>query len=251
MTHPRFVNSNSSRAYKFTNSPDQADGPQHVHINGMSRRRPLGFFLMALALGAAALVTVLPMRAAGAMALILVDADSGKVIRADNATYPWYPASTTKLMTLYMTLSAIRDQRITPDTLFTVSANANGQSPTKMGFPVGTQVTVDNALKMMMVKSANDMAVVLAEGVGGSVEGFSGMMNQTALKLGMTQTSYVNPNGLPADGQVTSARDLAILARAVIRDLPEYEYFMQIPSIRYGRRVTQNFNKLIGRYPGA
>jgi D-alanyl-D-alanine carboxypeptidase len=103
----------------------------------------------------------------------------------------------------------------------------------------------------MMVKSANDMAVVLAEGVGGSVDGFSGMMNQTAQKLGMTQTSYVNPNGLPADGQITSARDLAILARAVIRDLPEYEYFMHIPSIRYGRRVTQNFNKLIGRYPGA
>jgi D-alanyl-D-alanine carboxypeptidase len=93
--------------------------------------------------------------------------------------------------------------------------------------------------------------VVLAEGVGGSVDGFSGMMNQTAQKLGMTQTSYVNPNGLPADGQITSARDLAILARAVIRDLPEYEYFMHIPSIRYGRRVTHNFNKLIGRYPGA
>ena len=104
---------------------------------------------------------------------------------------------------------------------------------------------------MMMVKSANDMAVVLAEGVGGSIDGFSAMMNQTAQKLGMTQTSYVNPNGLPADGQITSARDLAILARAVIRDLPEYEYFMHIPSIRYGRRVTQNFNKLIGRYPGA
>ena len=77
------------------------------------------------------------------------------------------------------------------------------------------------------------------------------MMNQTAQKLGMTQTSYVNPNGLPGDGQVTSARDLAILARAFIRDLPEYEYFAHIPSIRYGRRVTQNFNKLIGRYPGA
>ena len=77
------------------------------------------------------------------------------------------------------------------------------------------------------------------------------MMNQTAQKLGMTQTSYVNPNGLPADGQITSARDLAILARAIIRDLPEYEYFVHIPSIRYGRRVTQNFNRLIGRYPGA
>jgi D-alanyl-D-alanine carboxypeptidase len=101
------------------------------------------------------------------------------------------------------------------------------------------------------VKSANDMAVVLAEGVGGSIDGFSAMMNENAKRLGMTQTNYVNPNGLPADGHVTSARDLAILARAIIHDLPEYEYFVHIPSIRYGRRVTQNFNKLIGRYPGA
>ena len=104
---------------------------------------------------------------------------------------------------------------------------------------------------MMLVKSANDMAVVLAEGVGGSIDGFSAQMNQAAQRLGMTQTTYVNPNGLPADGQITSARDLAILARAIIRDLPEYEYFVHIPSIRFGRKVTQNFNKLIGRYPGA
>jgi D-alanyl-D-alanine carboxypeptidase len=120
-----------------------------------------------------------------------------------------------------------------------------------MGFRPGTQVTVDNALKMMMVKSANDMAVVLAEGVGGSIDGFSAIMNDTAKKLGMTQTSYVNPNGLPADGQITSARDLGILARAFLRDLPEYEYFVHIPAIRFGKRVTGNFNKLIGRYPGA
>jgi D-alanyl-D-alanine carboxypeptidase len=92
---------------------------------------------------------------------------------------------------------------------------------------------------------------VLAEGVGGSIDGFSAQMNQAAQKLGMTQSSYVNPNGLPAEGQITSARDLAILARAIIRDLPEYEYFVHIPSIRFGRKVTQNFNKLIGRYPGA
>src|SRR5215468_11605206 len=120
-----------------------------------------------------------------------------------------------------------------------------------MGFRPGTQVTVDNALKMMLVKSANDMAVVLAEGVGGSIDGFSVMMNDSEQKLGMTQTHYVNPNGLPADEQITSARDLAILARGIIKDLPEYEYFVHIPSIRFGRRITQNFNRLIGRYPGA
>jgi len=186
-----------------------------------------------------------------AEALLVVEADTGKVLQADNATYPWYPASVTKLMTAYVTLKAVKDGRVTLDTLLTVSPVAASQSPSKMGFRPGIQVTVDNALKMMLVKSANDMAVVLAEGVGGSIDGFSAQMNQTAQRLGMTQSTYVNPNGLPADGQVTSARDLAILARAIIRDLPEYEYFVHIPSIRYGRKVTQNFNKLIGRYPGA
>jgi D-alanyl-D-alanine carboxypeptidase len=188
---------------------------------------------------------------ANAEALLVVEADTGKVLQAENATYPWYPASVTKLMTAYVTLKAVKEGRMSLDTLLTVSPVAASQSPSKMGFRPGIQVTVDNALKMMMVKSANDMAVVLAEGIGESIDGFSALMNQNAQRLGMTQTSYVNPNGLPADGQITSARDLAILARAIIRDLPEYEYFVHIPSIRYGRRVTQNFNKLIGRYPGA
>jgi D-alanyl-D-alanine carboxypeptidase len=199
---------------------------------------------------AAALAIVAP-HSARAEALLLVEADSGKVLKAQDATVPWYPASLSKMMTAYVTLKAVKEGRISLDTLLTVSPTAASQSPSKMGFKPGTQLTVDNALKMMLVKSANDMAVVLAEGVGGSIDGFSVMMNDAAQKLGMTQTSYVNPNGLPADGQITSARDLAILARGIIHDLPEYEYFVHIPSIRFGRRVTQNFNKLIGRYPGA
>ena len=209
------------------------------------RKSPLNWIVVV-----AAFAVVLP-RVAHAEALLLIEADSGKVLQADNATYPWYPASLSKMMTAYVTLTAVKEGRITLDTLLTVSSIAASQSPSKMGFRPGTQVTVDNALKMMLVKSANDMAVVLAEGVGGSVDGFSTLMNQAAQKLGMTQTSYVNPNGLPADGQITSARDLAILARGIIHDLPEYEYFVHIPAIRFGRKVTQNFNKLIGRYPGA
>jgi D-alanyl-D-alanine carboxypeptidase len=198
-----------------------------------------------------AALALVSLRAVHAEALLVVEADTGKVLQADNATYPWYPASVTKIMTAYVALKAVKEGRLSLDTLLTVSPVAASQSPSKMGFKPGTQVTVENALAMMMVKSANDMAVVIAEGVGGSIDGFSAMMNQTAQKLGMTQTSYVNPNGLPADGQITSARDLAILARAVIRDLPEYEYFYHIPAIRFGRRVTNNFNHLIGRYPGA
>lgn len=219
-------------------------------LRPLLRRSSANWIFLSAALVLTALAAVTS-RAAHAEALLLVEADTGKVLQADNATMPWYPASVTKIMTAYVALKAVKEGRLSLDTLLTVSPVAASQSPSKMGFRPGIQVTVDNALKMMMVKSANDMAVVIAEGVGGSIDGFSAMMNQTAQKLGMTQTSYVNPNGLPADGQITSARDLAILARAVIRDLPEYEYFMHIPSIRYGRRVTQNFNKLIGRYPGA
>jgi D-alanyl-D-alanine carboxypeptidase len=184
-------------------------------------------------------------------ASILVDVETGKVLRAENATYPWYPASTTKLMTLYTTLQAVKQGRVTFDTLFTVSRNALAQSPTKMGYAVGTQVTVDNALKMMMVKSANDMAVLLAEGVDGSIENFADDMTKTAHRLGMTQSNFVNPNGLPADGQIVSARDMAILARALIHDFPEYNFYWHIPAIKYGRRVVRNYNTLLGRYPGA
>ena len=206
-----------------------------------------GFLLLA----AVITITQITPAAAHAEASLLIEADSGKVIEAENATFPWHPASLTKLMTAYVTLSAVKSGRISLDTLFTVSPTAAAQSPSKMGFRPGIQLTVDNALKMMMVKSANDMAVVLAEGVGGSIDGFSAMMNQTAQRLGMTQSNFVNPNGLPDDRQITSARDMAILARAFIRDLPEYEYFVHIPAIRYGNRVTANFNKLIGRFPGA
>jgi D-alanyl-D-alanine carboxypeptidase len=200
---------------------------------------------------AAALAAAIVSSPARAEATLLVDAESGKVLQAENATYPWYPASVTKLMTLYVTLSAIRDHRITPDTLFTVSRNANAQAPTKMGFPVGIQVTVDNAIKMMMVKSANDMAVLLAEGLDGTIDKFAEEMTLTAQSLGMTETNYVNPNGLPADGQITSARDLAILARALIRQFPQYSSYWHIPAIKFGKRVIRNYNPLLGRYPGA
>jgi len=171
--------------------------------------------LLGVALAAAAL-TAQPCLAA-TEALLLVDAGSGKVLYAENATRPWHPASLTKLMTAYVTLHALKEGRVTPDTLYTVSPNAMAQSPSKMGFKVGIKVTVNNALKMMIVKSANDMAVVLAEGISGSVPNFAGEMNRAAQRLGMAQTNFVNPNGLPDDEQVTSARDLAILTRALIR----------------------------------
>jgi D-alanyl-D-alanine carboxypeptidase len=188
---------------------------------------------------------------AQAEAKLLIDAASGKVLYADNATMPWYPASVTKLMTLYTTLREIKLGHIRLDTLITMTPDAHAQQPTKMGFPVGTKVTVDNALKMLMVKSANDIAVAIAEGLGGSVPGFADMMNENAQRLGMTQSNFVNPNGLPAENHVTSARDLGILARALIRDFPEYDSYLHVHAIRYGNRLMRNYNSLLDRYPGA
>ena len=234
--------------------PDQPNGPRDVNRMKFLPASARGIAFGSIAIGslvAATLAATFAATPARAEALLLVDADNGRVLRAENATYPWYPASLTKLMTLYMTLSAVRDHRITFDTLFTVSRNASAQAPTKMGFPVGTQVTVDNALKMLMVKSANDMAVLLAEGISGSIDNFSEEMTDTAHRLGMTESNFVNPNGLPADGQITSARDLAILALALIREFPQYSFYWHIPAIKFGKRTVRNYNPLIGRYPGA
>lgn len=188
---------------------------------------------------------------AEAEAKLLVEAATGKVLHAENATYPWYPASVTKLMTAYTALQAVRQGRIGLDSLLTVSRNAAAQHPTKMGFKVGTRLTLDNALKMLLVKSANDVAVTIAEGVGGSMAGFADLMNANARRLGMTQSHFINPNGLPAENHVSSARDLAILARALIVEFPEYQSYFDIHAIRYGKRVMRNYNSLLRRYPGA
>jgi len=199
---------------------------------------------------ALALAAIAPAAAAKGP-FILVDAESGKVIAQHEAGRQWYPASITKLMTVYVTFRAIRAGRVAFDTPLTVSVNALAQPPSKMGFSVGVQITIDNALKILMVKSANDIAVVLAEGVGGSVPAFVAEMNKMADELGMNGTQYRNPHGLPDDQQVTTARDMALLARALMREFPEHELFFRIPAIRVGKRLLRNHNRLIDRYPGA
>lgn len=210
---------------------------------------PLRIVPLVLGLTAGLLSGLSPERAS-AQAMLLIEADTGRILHNENGAHPWYPASVTKVMTAYTTLRAVKAGRISLDTLLTVSPNAAAQAPTKMGFKIGSQITVDNALKTIMVKSANDMSVVLAEGVSGSIAAFAEEMNQHAARLGMTQTTYVNPNGLPADEQVTSARDQAMLARAVYNELPEYERYWNISAIKFGKRIMRNYNSLLGRYPG-
>ena len=182
---------------------------------------------------------------------IVADIDSGKVLAARNAHQDWYPASVTKLMSAYVVFKAIRDNRISLASQIVVSRHALNEQPSKMGFKVGTVIDLDNALKMMLVHSANDIAMAIAETVGGSEAGFVAMMNAEAARLGMTNTHFINPNGLPGEGQFTSARDLAVLARALWIEFPERRQLYGITAIRSGKRVLKSANSLLERYPGS
>ena len=204
----------------------------------------------AIAAGAFAFASLGPGQAVSGPVLA-VELPSGAVLYEDHATAPWYPASLTKLMTVYVALSAVRDHRIALDTPLAVSARAASMAPSKMGFRPGTLVTLDNALKMLMVKSANDMAVTIAEGVSGSVEAFAEDMNAAARLLGMTQSHFVNPNGLPDPDHLSSARDLAILARALYLAFPDDAGLFSIGALKFAGKVIRNHNDLLGRYPGA
>lgn len=182
---------------------------------------------------------------------LVVDVDSGRVLYAERATDPWYPASITKLMTTYVALDQVRAGRLSMNSLLTLSPRAAAEPPSKMGFKPGTQLTLENALRIIMVKSANDIALMIGENVGGSVEAFADMMNETARRLGMRESRWTNPNGLPDDRQQTSARDMAILARALLKDFPEEEGLFRIGALKLGRQIIRNHNGMLGRYPGA
>jgi D-alanyl-D-alanine carboxypeptidase len=201
----------------------------------------------------AALVGALALMAGAAAAgpSLVVDVDSGQTLSEQDATQPWYPASLTKLVTTYVALQAVRDGRLTLDTPLTMSAHAASMPASKMGFRPGTEVTLDNALKMLMVKSPNDVAVMIAESVSGSVEAFADEMNATARKLGMRESHFVNPNGLHDPAHVSSARDMAIVARALLRDFPQQRDLYGIGALQLGDEIILNHNGLLGRYPGA
>jgi D-alanyl-D-alanine carboxypeptidase len=206
--------------------------------------------LLAASVAASGGVFLAANRAVAEPALVM-DVASGEVLYEEQAADVWYPASLTKLMTLYVALSAVRDHKIALDTPLVVSTRAASQAPSKMGFAPGTQVTLDNALKMLMVKSANDMAVTIAEGVSGSVEAFAQDMNAAAEGLGLRQSHFVNPNGLPDATHVSSARDLAQIARALYVTFPEFAGIYRIGALQLGDELIPTHNTLLGRYAGA
>lgn len=182
---------------------------------------------------------------------IIFDADSGKVLYESNQHSSHYPASLTKIMTLYLTFEAIEQGKLKMNQRLRVSARASRMPPSKLGLNAGDTITVHDAVLAVITRSANDIAVVLGETLGGSEVRFAQLMTQKARKLGMTRTSFRNASGLPARGQVSTARDMGVLGQAVVRDFPKYYKLFSTNSFTFRDEVIDNHNHLLGNYPGA
>jgi D-alanyl-D-alanine carboxypeptidase len=183
-------------------------------------------------------------------AAIVVDANSGRVLHAANADSLRHPASLAKVMTLYLLFERLEAGRLKLDSRLPVSGEAARQAPTKLGLEAGNTISVEDAIKGLVTRSANDAAVVIAEAIAGDEESFARLMTQKARALGMTRTVYRNASGLPDNGQVTTARDQAILARAIQDRFPRFYRYFSIASFRYRGQVIRNHNRLLGRLAG-
>lgn len=183
-------------------------------------------------------------------AAIVVDAKTGEVLYAKRADSPRYPASITKIMTLYLTFEALSSGRLRADDTVMISPRAAAQAPTKLGLAAGESLTVNEAMQALAIKSANDVAVALAEKLGGSESRFAAMMTLRAQELGMANTRFVNASGLPDSRQVSTARDIGILSRAVMRDYPQYYRLFSQQSFTFHGTSMNNHNGLLGAMPG-
>jgi D-alanyl-D-alanine carboxypeptidase len=203
--------------------------------------------LAALAVTGAA---VLPAQANEKYAAIVIDANTGKTLFSSNADAPRYPASLTKMMTLYLTFEALQTGKITKTTKVPFSKKAAAEPPTKLGVKAGGSVTVETAILSLVTKSANDAATALAELLGGSEENFARMMTTKARQLGMTSTIFRNANGLPNPAQHSTARDMATLGIALREHFPQYYSYFSVRSFKYGKQQLANHNRLLGRIKG-
>lgn len=187
---------------------------------------------------------------AGASPMLLVDASTGDILAAQEATRSWHPASLTKMMTAHLALTAVRSGRVGMDTSVALSPKAAAQPPTKLGVPPGSSLRLEDALTVIMVKSANDVSVAIAEAIGGSEEAFVAAMNAEARRLGMTGTRFVNATGLHDDRQVTNARDMAVLMMVLLSYHADYMDLLRTPSVTVNGRLLKNTNKLVEEYAG-
>jgi D-alanyl-D-alanine carboxypeptidase len=209
-----------------------------------------------LALALACIASVVPVAARAQIgserySSIVIDVGAGTVLSSANADEPRYPASLTKLMTLYMTFEALRDRRVSLNDLVPISDHAASMSPSKLGLVPGMRLTVQDAILGLVTKSANDAAAALGELLGGDEERFAQLMTLRARALGMNRTVFRNASGLPDLEQVTTAKDLAILARHVVTDFPSYYGYFSTPNFVFHGHVILNHDRMLQTYPGA
>ena len=183
-------------------------------------------------------------------AAIVVDAKTGEILYAKHADSPRYPASITKVMTLYLTYEALAAGKLHLDDRVVFSPHAAAQSPTKLGVRAGDSVSVNEAIEAMTTLSANDAAVAMSEKLGGTESRFAALMTLRAQELGMQNTHFVNANGLPDSRNLTTARDIAILSRAAMRDYPQYYHYFSLEEFTFRGRTVANHNHLLGRMQG-
>lgn len=184
-------------------------------------------------------------------AVLVADMDTGRVLYEENAKVQNYPASLTKIMTLYLTFDALEHGRLHLDDYLIVSQSAANASPVKLGLVAGSKISVEDAIKAVAVVSANDVARVLAENLKGGKEGnFADLMTRVATQIGLTQTNFENSSGLPNDDHMSTARDIALLSIAVYRHFPQYWKYFGIKTWTYNGKTYTNGNRLLGSYPG-
>lgn len=193
----------------------------------------------------------IPTEAYARYASFVMDSRTGQVLYSRNADKRLYPASLTKIMTLYMTFEALSTGKLKLHQKLRVSARAAGQTPTKLGLKRGSYITVKDAMFGLITKSANDAATVLAEAMAPTEAAFARKMTERAKKLGMRRTSFRNASGLPNRRQKSTARDMAILGAAMIHDFPQFYQYLSLQSFDYKGKAFKNHNNLLGRYKGA
>ena len=189
--------------------------------------------------------------AANYRAAMVADMDSGRVLYSENATDLNYPASLTKIMTLYLTFDALEHGRLHLDDYLIVSNAAANAEPVKLGIPAGSKIKVEDAIKAVAVHSANDVARVLAENLKGGKEGnFASLMTRVAREIGLSRTNFENSSGLPDDDHLSTARDIALVSMAVYKHFPQYWKYFGIKTWTYGGKTYTNGNRLLESYPG-
>jgi D-alanyl-D-alanine carboxypeptidase len=181
---------------------------------------------------------------------IVVDMNSGSILRSQSADLPRCPASLTKMMTLYVLFGYLRAGKVTPTSELVVTPHAASQAPTKLGLKPGATISTTDAVKALVTQSANDAAVTIAENLAGTEENFARVMTDTARRIGMNATTFRNASGLPNEDQITTARDMATLAAHLIHDYPEYYEVFETRYFSFNGRKYRNHNKLLFGYKG-